>query len=250
VPAILTWSKSTSDLTSTIGTWLDADSGLKNGQRQPPSNVSRFGWAIKDTSSDGIAQIVHYQAGVGTSGGILSRAIGGATGEGLEENVRETYSFLAINYREGDEIFLVGFSRGAWTARSVAGMIGALGLLTREGLPMFPEIYLDFERRADPNYVPRWPDVPFPDKPPFDPAYVTELQRRRLTRTNIPIKAVGVWDTVGKVFEKPTMSKADKSSRKFGYSSPTTQPFGEDGDGNWASFQRVQLLRHIIASVY
>jgi uncharacterized protein (DUF2235 family) len=161
--------------------------------------VSRLGWAVKDTSSDGIPQIVNYQAGVGSSGGPLTRIIGGATGQGLEENVRETYSFLAINYREGDEIFLVGFSRGAWTARSVAGMIGALGLLTRQGLPMFPEIYMDFEHRQDPNYVSRWPDVPFPDKPHFeDPAYIAELQRRGLTRRNVPIKVVGVWDTVGK----------------------------------------------------
>jgi uncharacterized protein (DUF2235 family) len=180
---------------------LDADSGTKNGQRQPPSNISRFGWAVKDTSSDGIPQVVNYQAGVGTSGGMLSRTIGGATGEGLQENVRETYSFLAINYRDGDEIFLLGFSRGAWTARSVAGMIGALGLLTRQGLPMFPEIYLDFINRLDPSYVPRWPDVPFPNKPPFeDPTYVAELERRGLTRLNVPIKAVGVWDTVGKGF--------------------------------------------------
>ena len=160
--------------------------------------MSRFGWAVKDTSSDGIPQVVHYQAGIGSSGGPLTRIVGGATGQGLQENVREAYSFLAINYREGDEIFLIGFSRGAWTARSVAGMIGALGLLTRQGLPMFPEIYMDFEHRQDPNYVPRWPNVPFPDKPLFqDPTYVAELQQRGLTRRNVPIKVVGVWDTVG-----------------------------------------------------
>lgn len=141
---------------------------------------------------------MNYQAGVGTSGGVISRIVGGATGMGLEENVRETYSFIAINYHPGDEIFLLGFSRGAWTARSVAGMIGALGLLTRQGLPMFPEIYKDFKHRLDPTYVPRSLDIPFPDKPPFeDPAYVAELERRSLTRLDIPIKAVGVWDTVG-----------------------------------------------------
>lgn len=78
-------------------------------------------------------------------------------------------------------------------------MIGALGLLTRQGLPMFPEIYTDFEHQGDPNYVPRQPDVPFPNKPPFeDPAYVAQLQRRGLTRRHVPIKVVGVWDTVGK----------------------------------------------------
>jgi uncharacterized protein (DUF2235 family) len=90
---------------------------------------------MKDTSRDGIPQVVHYQAGVGTMGGPFSRTIGGATGIGLKENVREAYSYLAINWREGDEIFLLGFSRGAFTARSVGGLIGELGLLTRAGLP-------------------------------------------------------------------------------------------------------------------
>ena len=192
------------ELTS-AGTWLDADSGPKNAPATPPSNVSRFGWAVKDTSQDGIPQVVHYQAGVGTKGGRISRAVGGATGEGLEENVRAAYSFLAVNWRPGDEIFLLGFSRGAWTARSVAGMIGALGLLTRAGLPMFPEIYKDFKHRHDPRYVGAQRDVPFKDKPSFeDPHYVEELQRRGLTRIRVPIKAVGVWDTVGM---NPTPSK-------------------------------------------
>ena len=117
------------------GTWLDSDNGITNGQLTPPSNVSRIGWAMKDTSRDGIPQVVHYQAGVGTMGGPFSRTIGGATGIGLKENVREAYSYLAINWREGDEIFLLGFSRGAFTARSVGGLIGELGLLTRAGLP-------------------------------------------------------------------------------------------------------------------
>lgn len=81
-------------------------------------------------------------------------------------------------------------------------MIGALGLLTRQGLPMFPEIYMDFTHRLDPNYVPRWSGIPLPDKPSFgDPAYVAGLRRRGLTRTDVPIKAVGVWDTVGKGFQ-------------------------------------------------
>src|SRR5271170_5302953 len=110
------------------GTWLDSDNGLVNGQKQPPSNVSRIGWAMKETSRDGIPQVVHYQAGVGSMGGPFSRAMGGATGSGLKENVREAYSYLAINWREGDELSLIGFSRGAFTARSVPGMIGSLGL--------------------------------------------------------------------------------------------------------------------------
>ncbi|KIX09379.1 uncharacterized protein Z518_00458 [Rhinocladiella mackenziei CBS 650.93] len=179
------------------GTWLDSDNGLMNGQKQPPSNVSRIGWAIKDTSRDGIPQIVNYQAGVGTAGGPAARVVGGATGLGLKENMREAYTYLAINWKPGDEIFLMGFSRGAFTARSTGGMIGALGLLTRLGLPYFNEIFEDWEHRFDDRYVSKFPNVPFPEKGPFDQRYVDELARRGLTTLHIPIKAICCWDTVG-----------------------------------------------------
>ncbi|OCT50549.1 protein of unknown function DUF2235 [Cladophialophora carrionii] len=180
------------------GTWLDADNGLMNGHKQPPSNVSRIGWAIKDTSRDGIPQIVNYQAGVGTQGGPASRVVGGATGMGIRENMRTAYTYLATNWRPGDEIFIMGFSRGAFTARTVGGMIGSLGLLTRDGLPFFNEIFEDWEHRFDDRYVSRFPHVPFPEKRvPFDEQYVHELSRRGLTRLNVPIKAICCWDTVG-----------------------------------------------------
>ena len=179
------------------GTWLDSDNGLMNGMKQPPSNVSRIGWAIKETSRDGIPQVVQYQAGVGSHGGTVSRAVGGATGAGLKENVREAYSYLAINWREGDEIFLLGFSRGAFTARSDAGLIGELGLLTRRGLPYFSEIFEDVEHQHDDRYVSKYPDDPYPGKGRFNREYVHQLSHRGMTRVNVPIRAVGVWDTVG-----------------------------------------------------
>lgn len=179
------------------GTWLDADNGIMHGTKQPPSNVSRIGWAIKDTSRDGIPQIVNYQAGVGTNGGAAARVVGGATGLGLKENMREAYTYLAINWKAGDEIFLIGFSRGAFTARSVGGMVGAMGLLTRAGLPFFNEIFEDWEHRANERYVSKFPDTPFPGKGPFDAHYVSELARRGLTTVNVPIKAICCWDTVG-----------------------------------------------------
>lgn len=181
------------------GTWLDADNGILNGQKSAPSNVSRIGWAIKDTSRDGFSQVVHYQAGVGSKGGRISRLVGGATGYGLKGNMREAYNFLAVNWREGDEIFLMGFSRGAFTARSIGGMMGDLGLLTREGLPMFNEIFEDYEHRHDPDYVSPFPDIPFPGSGNFDEHYVRGLEHHDppLTRLKIPIKAVCCWDTVG-----------------------------------------------------
>ncbi|KAL8966136.1 MAG: hypothetical protein Q9183_003505, partial [Haloplaca sp. 2 TL-2023] len=163
-----------------------------------PSNITRITHAIKAKSSDGIPQIVFYQGGVGTEGGIISKVIGGATGQGLSDNVREAYAFLANNYSNGDEIFLIGFSRGAFTARSVAGLIGGAGLLTKSGLPDLGEVYRDFQHRRDPDYEPAYPDVPFPRKPSAnDPRYRETLEREGLTRLGIKVKVVGVFDTVG-----------------------------------------------------
>lgn len=124
--------------------------------------------------------------------------VGGATGGGLAEIVREGYQFISTNWIRGDELFLFGFSRGAYTARAIAGLIGEVGVLTREGLPFLAEIFKDVQHKHDPNYRPKHPDIPFPDKPSFsDPLYLKEMQRRRLTTLNVPIKVVGVFDTVG-----------------------------------------------------
>ena len=101
----------------------------------------------------------------------------GATGLGLNENVREAYSFIANNWSHGDEIFLIGFSRGAFTARTVAGLIDSIGLLTKPGLSYLPEIFQDVLHRRNPDYKPRNPRVPFPNKPSAsDPRYVAELE--------------------------------------------------------------------------
>ena len=97
-----------------------------------------------------------------------------------------------------DEIFLFGFSRGAFTARSIAGLIAGVGLLTKAGLPYLAEVFKDFENRGNPNYRPANLDSPFPNKPSAsDPRYEEELEKRGLSRLDIDIKVVGVWDTVG-----------------------------------------------------
>lgn len=93
---------------------------------------------------------------------------------------------------------IFGFSRGAYTARAIAGLIGDIGLLTKEGLPYLAEVFRDVQHQHDPHYRPKNPDLPFRDKPSFsDPAYNRELVRRGLTHLDVPIKVVGVWDTVG-----------------------------------------------------
>ncbi|KAI9850573.1 MAG: hypothetical protein M1838_005423 [Thelocarpon superellum] len=163
-----------------------------------PSNVTRICRALLPESRDGVPQIIYYQAGVGSSSNVRDRIVGGTTGLGLSENIREAYDFLANNYVRGDDIFLLGFSRGAFTARSIASLMATVGILTRAGMDDFYAIFQDFERGADPHYDSPFPDVPFRNKPNINnPEYKWELRRLGLTTVDIQIKVVGVWDTVG-----------------------------------------------------
>ena len=163
-----------------------------------PSNITRISQAIKPRSSDGVQQVVFYQAGIGSTGNLFDKVVGGATAQGLSENIRSAYTFVALNYSKGDEIFLFGFSRGAFTARSIAGLIDGVGLLTKSGLDYLAEVFKDFENRENPNYRPAYPNTPIEDKPStLDPRYQAELVKKGLTRVDIYIKVVGVFDTVG-----------------------------------------------------
>lgn len=122
--------------------------------------------------------------------------------------MREAYSFICANYVDGDEIVLLGFSRGAFTARSIAGMIGDLGLLTREGMEFFYPIFKDMQNWRTPRYRDPFPGVPFAGKPAganAEETYRQMLLDRAYTRVRegagagrlITVKAVAVYDTVG-----------------------------------------------------
>lgn len=179
------------------GTWLDSDNASLKGALAIPSNITRIARAIKNVSSDGIPQVVYYHFGVGGSGGFFNK-LSGFNGAGIDEIIREGYEFVCTNYSIGDEIFIFGFSRGAYAARSIAGLVDNIGVLSKDGLPSLAEIYRDVKYQHDDNYRPKHPDIPFPNKPSAaDPAYKEQLQRRRLTRLECSIKVIGVWDTVG-----------------------------------------------------
>jgi len=79
---------------------------------------------------EAVPQIIHYDEGVGTNR--LEKYSGGILGKGLYENIKEAYLFLCLNYSPGDEIYIFGFSRGAYTARSFAGFIGNCGIMKSE----------------------------------------------------------------------------------------------------------------------
>lgn len=215
------------------GTWMSSTSGAKD-KLQVPSNVTRISRCFKRRCTDGTLQIIAYESGVGTSTtGVnvldkVSAVAGGTFGLGVSEvrestttpssyprrtkprltpckrqRISEACSFLCANYSDGDEIILVGFSRGAFTARSVAGMVANLGLLTREGLKHLWPIFRDMQHWGDDDYDDPFPDVPFPRKPRTEEPYRERLERDGLTRVRqrngelISIKAVCVWDTVG-----------------------------------------------------
>jgi hypothetical protein len=111
------------------GTWNKPDN-------ENVTNVEKIARTVQsDPKASGDAyQLVYYISGVGAGSYEADRLLGGAFGFGLFHNVIACYRFLAQNYAPGDEIFIFGFSRGAYTARSVAGMLASVGLLTKVAL--------------------------------------------------------------------------------------------------------------------
>jgi uncharacterized protein (DUF2235 family) len=126
------------------GTWQSSVSSKDN----VPSNVTRLCRVIARIGTDRLDpqkrwhQVVYYDSGVGTGNlsGSEARRQGG-TGAGLAENVIEAYNFIVLNYEPGDEIFCFGFSRGAYTARAVAGLVTDIGVLKPTDMQLFPAIY-------------------------------------------------------------------------------------------------------------
>jgi len=128
-----------------------------------------------------VDNLVFYQRGVGTA--FRDRYTGGAFGEGLDGKIRSAYEFLSFHYAPGDEIFVFGFSRGSFTARSLIGYLAAAGLLTRENCT--PE-----------NEAKAWG---FYRQPPGRrlPGIWSELQPLMHPLDKFRIDCIGVFDTVG-----------------------------------------------------
>jgi uncharacterized protein (DUF2235 family) len=152
------------------GTWNTAD-------QKCPTNVTKLVLGIADRDGQGMEQRVFYHRGVGT--GPWDHLGGGAFGVGLSRNVQDTYRFAVENYEDGDELWLFGFSRGAFTARSTAGLIRNSGVLKRQFQDRIPQAYdLYRDRTAHPRGV--------------------EAQLFRRSFSYEPgIRCIGVWDTVG-----------------------------------------------------
>ena len=109
------------------GTWNTEDQ-VDHGTSDP-TNVVKLARALLPLDRQGQDQIIYYHSGVGTNFG--QRFGGGAFGEGLFANVQDCYRFLMHNYMLGDRLYFFGFSRGAYTARSLAGLVRKCGILRR-----------------------------------------------------------------------------------------------------------------------
>jgi len=126
------------------GTWQSLDSAY-------PTNVVKIAQSVKSRDANGVLQVVYYSSGVGTSNG-TDRITGGAFGWGLDREIAEAYRFLSLNWEPGDEIYLVGFSRGAYTVRSLAGLLRNCSLVRRQHLRQVPvAIRLYRDRQNSPN---------------------------------------------------------------------------------------------------
>ncbi len=155
----------------------NSDAGFDKSPFQPPkaqilTNVTRIVRALNHHDENGIPQIAYYQRGVGTDGDIEDKIVGGMTGNDISEHIREAYAFVANNYDPStseeldialkdeskvmDEIVLLGFSRGAYTARCISSLITDMGLLTKLGMEQFWGIFTDWKNQNVEGHESEW----------------------------------------------------------------------------------------------
>ncbi|KAF1997643.1 hypothetical protein P154DRAFT_547308 [Amniculicola lignicola CBS 123094] len=202
------------------GTWQSSVSLRDN----VPSNVTKLCRHIARMGSDStdsskkFHQLVYYDSGIGT--GNLSSVEAkrqGGTGAGLTENVAEAYNFIVLNYQPGDEIFCFGFSRGAYTARAVAGLVTDIGVIEPRYMQLFPEIYRAYmqnEEGEDFRQSKAWLEFVngklskkgkelekrggrWSEREQIEGWEIRPHGELAVSEESRKVKVVGVWDTVG-----------------------------------------------------
>ena len=145
-------------------------------------------WRMKSLGAFAADQVCYYSVGVGTQYG--ERLTGGMFGYGLDDEVIRAYEWLTENYNPNDRIFLFGFSRGAFTARSLAGFISKCGLL-KPGSPVsLKQLYDRYREGLGVHTIRELKNVAVADRT-FEEKWLLEYSMP------IPIFFQGVYDTVG-----------------------------------------------------
>lgn len=163
------------------GTWNTPDESEAGKQCQ--TNVVKMADALAPTSKDGTVQLLYYDTGIGSEGNFINRSFDGATGQGISENILQAYRFIIQNYEQGDELFLFGFSRGAFTVRSLSGLIRNSGILKTENMDQVPRAYKIYRSRKK-DLQPRAIEA-------------TLFRKTFAVDETTVVKFIGVWDTVG-----------------------------------------------------
>ena len=183
------------------GTWNTPDAPFT-------TNVHLLHGAVPETGADGVRQLTRYIPGVGTGYGMeglearWDKIRGGVFGVGVTRNITAAYRFLAENYEHGDDIHIFGFSRGAFTARSLAGLVRASGLPEAADVERIPEAIKRY-RNMDKNTAPNTLES-HQFRADFSPKLATsKTEQAWRVQSGLPkpallsIKYLGVWDTVG-----------------------------------------------------
>jgi len=158
------------------GTWNRPEKNLK---KDFPTNVLQLARAIKPVGPDKIPQQVFYDWGVGS---YYDPVIGGATGKGLHKNIMDDYRYIVQNYSPGDELYLFGFSRGAYTIRCLCGLINNCGILKRQNAAFIQKAFNHYKKNGT-AYAPEGEE--------------SKKFRDQYSHQSREVKFVGVWDTVG-----------------------------------------------------
>ncbi len=183
------------------GTW-----GKLSGKWQ--THIPRLSQTVLPTATDNISQYVFYQEGVGTGRGwnvfarVMDKFFGGILGLGLDVNLAEAYRHLVYWYEPGDEVFIFGFSRGAYTARSLGGLVRRIGIMPRTHLDRLPEAIGEYRRRDkaddadDPYFLEKRRELS-----PLTATSEKDLEWRKAQGDHdsifLKLAYIGVFDTVG-----------------------------------------------------
>src|SRR5262245_40952102 len=217
------------------GTWNKP--GQKDEGVRTETNVLKLSEALAKHPD----QMVGYFRGVGTDRG--EKVTGGAFGWGLFDQIKDGYRFLREQYQPGDAIYIVGFSRGAYSARSLAGMVLRCGVIKRDANPKFPDLGTDLlTTQQDGNLRTDVVDRVFAlYKRAYDPKNRPEVERfKQQYCHDTPVRLVGVWDTVGSLGIPdnvvPVLNKVDKAldQKLYGFLDTDLNP-------------RVQAAYHAVA---
>ncbi len=155
------------------GTWNDPEDEI-------PTNVLRVARAIKPEDNKGVQQVVFYDWGVGS---YYAETRGGISGLGMEKNIQDGYRFIVQNFDPGDEIYMFGYSRGAYTIRALAGMLNKCGILKKSNAALIPDAF-DFYKVKK-------------HKPSSAAAGQWRKKHSVGGTGRGEVNYVGVWDTVG-----------------------------------------------------